>query len=97
MAGRARNASLPPGRNREKTMSRDDTQPRSLAMSLLAASAAALAIGAVAVGAIAIGRIVIGRLTASRVRLHSVGIDDLTIKRLRVLESEPDEWYAQEK
>ena len=47
--------------------------------------------------AIAIGRIVIGRLTASRVRLHSVGIDDLTIRRLRVIESEPDDWYAQEK
>jgi hypothetical protein len=57
------------------------------AISYIALATGALAIGAIAVGAIAIGRMVIGRLAIQKVRLRTVEIDNLTVRRLRVLES----------
>jgi hypothetical protein len=53
----------------------------------LALSVAAL--GALAVGAIAIGRLAIGGLVVRRARFRSVEIDDLTVRRLHVLETTP--------
>ena len=54
-----------------------------------AIAAGALAIGALAIGALAIGSLVIGRLAVGRLRLKHVVIDDLTVRRLRVLDKEP--------
>jgi anti-sigma factor RsiW len=51
----------------------------------------ALAIGALAIGALAIGRLRILRVDADKVRLGTVEIDDLTVRRLRVIEDEPPE------
>jgi hypothetical protein len=51
----------------------------------------ALAIGALAIGALAIGRLSILRADADKVRLGTVEIDDLTVRRLRVIEDEPPE------
>jgi hypothetical protein len=58
------------------------------ALSYIAIATGALALGAVAVGALAIGRLVIGRLAVQKVRLQAVEIDNLTVRRLRVLESD---------
>src|SRR4051794_18430890 len=52
------------------------------------AAISAIAIGAVAIGAIAIARLAIGRMSVNKARFKSVEIDDLTVKRLRVLEKE---------
>jgi hypothetical protein len=49
-----------------------------------------LAVGALAVGALAIGALAIGRLEIRKTRLRQVEIDDLTVRRFRVVE-EPDE------
>lgn len=47
----------------------------------------ALAVGALAIGALAIGRMKIRRAEAQTLRLGKVEIDDLTVKRLRVIET----------
>jgi hypothetical protein len=47
----------------------------------------AFAVGALAIGALAIGRLHILRADADRLCLGSVEIDDLTVKRLRVIET----------
>jgi hypothetical protein len=47
----------------------------------------AIAVGAIAVGTIAIGSMAIGRLAIKKVRLKTVEIDNLTVRRLHVLES----------
>jgi hypothetical protein len=57
-----------------------------------AVASGALAIGALAVGALAIGALAIGRLSVRRAevqKLHfgEVEIDDLTVKRLHVIET----------
>jgi hypothetical protein len=57
------------------------------AWSYIAIATGALAVGAIAVGAIAIGRMVIGRLAIQKVRLQTVEIDNLTVRRLRGLET----------
>lgn len=49
----------------------------------------ALAIGALAIGALAIGRLRILRADADRLHLGAVEIDDLTVRRLRVIETAP--------
>jgi hypothetical protein len=46
----------------------------------------ALALGAMALGAVAIGVLAIGRLNVRHARFGRVVIDDLVVKRLRVLE-----------
>jgi hypothetical protein len=51
----------------------------------------AVAIGAVAIGAIAIARVAIARMAVNKARFRSVEIDDLTVKRLRVLENERED------
>jgi hypothetical protein len=59
------------------------------AIALPAVAAGALALGALAIGALAIGSLVIGRMAVNRLRLRHVVIDDLTVRRLRVLDKEP--------
>ena len=51
----------------------------------------ALAVGALAIGALAIGRLRILRADADRVHFGTVEIDDLTVRRLRVIEHAGDE------
>ena len=46
----------------------------------------ALALGALALGAVAIGVLAIGRLNVRYVKLGRVDIDDLVVRRFRVLE-----------
>lgn len=46
----------------------------------------ALAVGAVAVGAFAIGALAIGTLVVGRARFRRVEIDQLVVRRLKVLE-----------
>jgi hypothetical protein len=52
---------------------------------------AAFAVGALAIGALAIGRLRILRADADRLHLGAVEIDDLIVKRLRVIETAGDE------
>jgi hypothetical protein len=59
------------------------------ALALPAIATGALAVGALAIGALAIGSLVIGRMAVGRLRLKHVVIDDLTVRRLRVLDKEP--------
>jgi hypothetical protein len=58
------------------------------ASSLLALALGAAAFGAVAIGALAIGRLVVGRLVIKRARFGVLEIDELTVRKLRVLEHE---------
>ena len=46
----------------------------------------ATALGALAIGALAIGTLAVGRLAIGRGRIKKLEIDDLTVRRLRVLE-----------
>ncbi len=57
----------------------------SVAMGALALGA--LAIGALAIGALAIGRLRILRADADKWHLGTVEIDDVTVKRQRVIET----------
>jgi hypothetical protein len=56
------------------------------ATSLLALAVGAVAFGAVAIGALAIGRLTVGRLTIRKARFNVLEVDQLTVRRLRVLE-----------
>jgi hypothetical protein len=51
----------------------------------------ALACGALAIGAVAIARLAVGQLAVKRARFRSVEIDDLTVRRLRVIEEAGEE------
>jgi len=51
----------------------------------------ALAFGALAIGALAIARLAIGRATVTRAHFGEVEIDDLTVRRLRVIATVPPE------
>jgi len=55
---------------------------------LLALALGAAALGAVAIGALAIGRLVVGRLVIKNTRLSALEVDELTVRRLRVVEHE---------
>ena len=55
------------------------------ATSMLALAIGA-AFGAVAVGALAIGRLALGRVTVKKARLQTLEVDELTVRKLRVLE-----------
>lgn len=46
----------------------------------------ALAVGAFAIGALAIGRLVVGLMAIGKAKFKSVEIDELTVRRLQVLE-----------
>jgi hypothetical protein len=64
-------------------------------VSVPAIASGALALGALAVGALAIGALAIGRLEIRQARLRKVEIDELTVRRFRVVETpepghEPD-------
>lgn len=56
------------------------------ATSLLALALGAAAFGAVAVGALAIGRLAIGRLSIKKARFGAIEVDELTVRKLRVVE-----------
>ena len=59
---------------------------RSPARAFLAVAVGAFAFGAVATGFYAIGRLAIGKLAVGRAKLGTVEIDDLTVRRLHLLE-----------
>jgi hypothetical protein len=48
----------------------------------------ALAAGALAVGALAIGALAIGRLEIRQARFRKLEVDDLTVRKLRILEED---------
>jgi hypothetical protein len=54
--------------------------------SLLALALGAAAVGAVAIGALAIGRLAVGRLAIRRARFGALEVDDLVVRKLRVIE-----------
>ncbi len=58
------------------------------ASSLLALALGAAALGAVAIGAVAIGRLAVGRLVIKKARFGALEVDELTVRRLRVIERE---------
>ncbi|MGH7490065.1 MAG: hypothetical protein ACREMY_31330, partial [bacterium] len=55
-------------------------------MRIPALAVGALAFGALAVGALAIGSLAVGRIIIGKARFREVEIDDLTVRRLRVLD-----------
>jgi hypothetical protein len=69
-------------------MSREVTRqsPAIPAASLLALALGAAAFGAVAIGALAIGRLAVGRLAIKKARFHVLEVDELTVRKLHVLE-----------
>ena len=54
--------------------------------SLLGVALAAAAVGAIAIGALAIGRLAIGRVAVKQARFGSLEVDDLMVRKLRVIE-----------
>ena len=46
----------------------------------------AIALGAVAIGALAVGAVAIGRLAIGRARIRHVEIDELVVRKLRVID-----------
>ena len=69
-------------------MARDITRPAKAAppTSLMAIALGAAAFGAVAIGALAIGRLAIGRLVIKRAHFRTLEVDELTVRKLRVVE-----------
>ena len=61
------------------------------ASSLLALVLGAAALGAVAIGAVAIGRLAVGRLVVRKARFAALEVDELTVRRLRILETDAPE------
>jgi hypothetical protein len=55
--------------------------------SRLALAVGAAALGAVAVGAMAIGRLLVGRLVVKKARFGALEVDELTVRKLRVVEA----------
>ena len=55
------------------------------ATSVIAAAIGAAAFGAIAVGALAIG-LAVGRVAVKQARFHTLEVDELTVRKLRVLE-----------
>jgi hypothetical protein len=53
---------------------------------LLALWLGAVALGALAIGAVAIGNVAVGRLAIGKARFRELEVDELTVRRLRVLE-----------
>jgi hypothetical protein len=58
------------------------------AASLLALALGAAAFGALAIGALAIGRLAVGRMVIKKARFGAIEVDELTVRKLRVLEHE---------
>jgi hypothetical protein len=55
---------------------------------LLALALGAAAVGAVAIGAVAIGRLAVGGLVIKRARFGALEVDELTVRKLRVVEQD---------
>jgi hypothetical protein len=53
---------------------------------LLALALGAAAVGAVAIGAVAIGRLAVGGLVIKKARFGALEVDELTVRKLRVVE-----------
>jgi hypothetical protein len=64
---------------------------RAPATKLGALALGAAAMGAIAVGALAIGALAVGRMTIKNARIGALEFDELTVRRLRVLENVPPE------
>ena len=56
---------------------------------MVALALGAAALGAFAIGAVAIGSMAIGGLGVRKAKFRSVEIDDLTVRRLHVMETTP--------
>jgi hypothetical protein len=56
------------------------------AISMIALALGAAAFGAVAVGVLAIGRLAVGRVAIKKARFEALEVDELTVRRLRVLD-----------
>jgi hypothetical protein len=69
-------------------MAREVTRrsPAARTSTLLALALGAAAVGAVAIGALAIGRLAVGRLAIRRARFGALEVDDLVVRKLRVIE-----------
>jgi hypothetical protein len=57
-------------------------------VSLLALALGAAAISTVAIGMLAIGRLAVGHLVIKKARFSKLEVDELTVRRLRVVEHE---------
>jgi hypothetical protein len=55
--------------------------------SRLALAAGAAAFGAIAIGAVAIGRLLVGHLVVKKARFGVLEVDELTVRKLRVVET----------
>jgi hypothetical protein len=64
------------------------TRARPAAASMVAVAAGVIALGAIAIGAVAIGRLAIGGLAIKRARFGALEVDELTVRRLHVVEDE---------
>jgi len=64
----------------------DRSRGRRPALTISAIAVGALACDAIAIGALAIARLAISQLTVKKARFRSVEIDDLTVRRLHVIE-----------
>jgi hypothetical protein len=73
-------------RRRQTNMTEVVRRSDPAAVRIAALAAGALAAGAVAVGVLAIARLAIGKLVVRDARFRNVAIDELTVRRLRVLE-----------
>ena len=69
-------------------MPRDVTRRAQAAplVSMVAVALGAAALGAVAIGALAIGRLAVARTTIKKAHFGTLEVDELTVRRLRVLE-----------
>jgi hypothetical protein len=56
---------------------------------VLALALGAAAVGAFAIGALAIGRLAVGRLSVKEARFGTLDVDELTVRKLRILERAP--------
>ena len=62
------------------------SQPKTIPATSLLALAPCAAFGAIAIGALAVGRIAVGRLAIKKARLGALYVDELTVRKLRVVE-----------
>ena len=74
-------------------MAREVARRRTAAVApdLLTLAVGAAAFGAIAVGALASGQVAIGRLAIKKARFGSLEVDELTVRRLRVLDRQDAE------
>ena len=68
-----------------EVLTRSGTSP---AQGLAALAIGAAAVGAIAIGAVAIGQLAIGRLSRLKGAFGALEVDELTARKLRVIERE---------